>query len=240
MLTLVVSVTDEEIFEKSLKRSLEKEKGKFKLIRTDPELSLSSSYNTVKKIKTPFIAFLHQDLIFKENGNWLIKAENFARKLGNFGALSFAGWKENGELITYIATYIPHKKWNKTVEYAGESLKGKIQGKPFEEPQEVQVNDDTFFLLRKEIWNKMKFDESFPFHMFAFDYCLTLKYKLGLKNYVIPLKTYEYAVTSWTPDYKKKHGRAKEWRKVLLKKWKNEIDWIQGFNTKTGRRRKKE
>jgi len=175
---------------------------------------------------------VHQDLVFKEKGLWLRKAEEWADKLPNLGVAGYTGWKEDGVFEGYCATYVPHiKRFAGTCQFEGEELLGAVQGEPFKEPREVQVVDDCLFLLKNETWKAMKFDELFSFHGFAFDYCLRLKER-KLRNYVLPLKTYEYAVLSWTGDYYKKHGTAKEaYRNLLYPKWKDKVKMIKGCKT---------
>lgn len=232
MITVICSVTDEKIFKERLEASLKNQTAKYNLRLTNPKLSLAESYNTVENINTEYLAFVHQDLTFLEEGKFLEKVENLANSLPQLGIAGLAGWKEGGTFVGYFICYVerPFRSWkNRKFNYFGNILEGRLFGRPFKKAEEVQVVDDLFLLLKKETWEKCKFDERFPFHGLGLDYSLQIKYNLRLKNYVLPLKFYDYSGKSYTSEYLAKHGKPeKVLRNVLYPKWKGKIKRIRG------------
>jgi len=233
MITVVTSVTRPDIYEKCLGRSLKEEKTEYKLIKTNPELPCSTSYNTVKEVDTEYVAFIHQDLVFLEKGYFLKKAEDFANQVDDLGVGGFAGWKMTGGFVGYFPRYLPARKkrsMEKLITFKGDLLRGEIYGKPFFKPIPVQVVDDMFYIIKGSMWNKEKFDsDNFTFHCLGWDYCLSMEFKYNLRNYVFPLNVYEYSITSFTGEYRRKHGIINEAKKVLRRKWNKNIKQLRGW-----------
>lgn len=229
MITVVTSVTDQKIFEENLKKSLDEQTTKFKLILTDPTLSLSASYNAIGEINTKYILFIHQD-IYLCIEDWLEIAELMCDQLKDLGAGGVAGWnKRQGKTVGCWARYVPNRDKSTKIKFFDKEFIGEIHGDSFVEAQEVQVLDDMVFLVPSKVWKKQKYDaENFPFHCRAYDFCLSLRANLNKKCYVLPLPVYEYSITSWTPKYFKKHGRESDYFPILAKKWKHKFSSVRG------------
>jgi len=230
MITVVTSVTDQKIFEDNLKKSLDEQTSKFKLILADSSLSLSASYNSIGEIDTEYILFIHQD-IYLCIEDWLEVAEVICNQLKDLGAGGVAGWNEKGgKTVGCWARYIPNRDKSTKIKFFDKEFIGQIHGGSFTEPQEVQVLDDMVFLVPSKIWKKQKYDaENFPFHCRAYDFCLSLKANHNKKSYVLPLPVYEYSITSWTPEYFKKHGREVDYFPKLAEKWKHKFKRVRGY-----------
>jgi len=218
MITLVVSITDYKSFHETLGKSLSEEKTPFHFVATQPYLLLPESYETIRNPPTEYIAFIDQDMVFLEDGHWLEKAEQLCNSLPKLGVAGLFGatWdrKKRGYVVArYTGT-------TGYVEYYGKKYMGMIVGKPFNEPMEVAVLDGMFMMVPTEVWRKQKLDpKTFPFHGMGEDFCLAVIRNLGLKNYALPLKTYEVSLTSWTKEYYEKHGRGTDTQHKLKKKW---------------------
>lgn len=221
MITVVTCVTSEKIYKENLKKTLDQQDTKFKLILGDISLDLFPAYNNIPKVDTKYILFIHQDINLLSS-DWLRKAEEYCDSIENLGVAGVIGWDEcskadKGYMIASI-----RGQGNK-VEYFGKTLRGKVLGKPFKKPIEVQVLDDMVLIVPTKVWRKIKFDTSnYTFHLTGFDYCLMLKEK-GYKNYALPLQTFENSLTSWTKEYRKKHGSASSFLPPFKKKWKGKF-----------------
>lgn len=229
MITVVTSVTDEKIYQECLGASLKKQKTPFKLIRTNPKLKLTESYLVAvpENPKTKYLLFIHQDFVLCDD-YWLKKAEEFCDSLSDLGVAGVAGWNAGYDpkidVIGYFVAMYGNRKYGK-VSYFGKEYVGEIRGKPFDKPVEVQVVDDMCIIIPTKVWNKQKFDSCFSFHLNGQDYSLTVRYNLGLKVYVLPLKFYEVSTTSYSKDYFEQHGHLEEFIPLLKKKWGHKTKW---------------
>jgi len=235
IITIIVSVTNNKIFKDCLESSLKKQSIDFKLIKSNSNLPCSTSYNRIPKIRTKYLCFMHQDLKLLENGKFFEKAIDYAKTLEDLGVAGVAGWTEDGKFFGDHVTLTSRTRGEKIHNYYGHQVKGTRYGGPRAfKIKEVQIVDDLFMLISKDTWNKVKFDEeNFSFHGLGWDYCLEVKYNLGLKNYVLPLKLYNYSINSYTSEYLKKHGsHIKIYKEILFPKWKDKVKRIRGFKTR--------
>lgn len=225
-ITVVVSITDDEIYDECLGASLSRQKTPYELIKTDSTLKLTESYlqGIPDDIDTDYILVTHQDIVFCEDGYWLDKAEKLCDALPQLGVAGIAGWHANSSTVQgfFVARYGNEDYANRpSVRYHGQRYLGEIRGIPFREPKEIQVLDDMCILIPRDVWCKQKFDTVFEFHLNGQDYCLAVKHNLGLKTYVLPLKTYEVSTTSYVDGYFEKHGRMEPAEHLLKAKWKH-------------------
>ena len=96
------------------------------------------------------------------------------QKINDFGVVGVAGTTENG-----IVTNIIHGEKR---EYAGN-----IQ---IEKPVECECLDEVLFVIKKQTYNKNKFDFcNTTWHLYCVGYCLEML-KQKKKNYTIPLNVY--------------------------------------------------
>lgn len=222
LITVVTSVTNQELFKKRLKRSLELEKTPYKLILTDPNLSYSESYNTVKKIDTSFVMFVHQDMVFLENGYFLAKAEKMCKELENFGLAGKYGFKIPQRIKRFRKEYKTHKSsWKLRrhkfeIEWNGKKYKV-AKYDSLDKVKEVDTVDDDVIILPSKIWNKMKLDaKTFSFHLAWEDYQMRIKTELNKKIYVLPLWTWRIE----SPESYKEHPDLEEAKAKFRDRWK--------------------
>jgi len=229
MITVVTSITSKQIWKNNLKRTLSYQDIPFKLIRANPKLSLFEAYNSIPEIETDFLGFFSQDINLLSK-DWLRRAESYLKTLTKCGICGIAGWKRGGANVEgyFVASYGTDPKDLKCF-YHGKLYPGRVRGAPFSYPKEVQVLDDMVMLLSKKVWEQAKFDaETFQFHSGGFDYCLQVKYKLGLKHYVLPLPTWENSTLSRTSNYWLKYGEPAFSFPALAKKWRRKVKYV-GF-----------
>ena len=225
-ITVVTSITDDGIYGAYLGASLSRQKMPFDLIKTDPELKLTESYlrGIPEDVDTDYILVTHQDIVFCEEGCWLDKAEKLCNALPDLGVAGIAGWHADSSAVQgfFVASYGNEDYANRPpVRYHGRKYVGEIRGVPFREPKEIQVLDDMCIIIPTKVWHKQKFDPAFEFHLNGQDYCLAVKHSLGLKTYVLPLKTYEVSTTSYVDGYFEKHGRMEPAEQLLKMKWRH-------------------
>lgn len=224
-ITVVTSITDNGIYDECLGAGLSRQKTPFDLIKTDSELKLTESYirGIPDDLDTDYLLIIHQDIVFCEDGLWLDKAENLCDSLPQLGVAGIAGWRANSSAVQgfFVARYGNEDYTNRLVRYHGKKYIGEIRGMAFREPKEVQVLDDMCIIIPSKVWRKQKFDSAFAFHLNGQDYCLAVKHNLGLKTYVLPLKTYEVSTTSYVDGYFEKHGRMEPAEQLLKKKWRH-------------------
>ncbi len=158
-----------------------------------------------KKAKGEYLMFIHQDFDLCSD-TWIEDAEKIMDKLENVGVAGVAG-KYNRNLISNIKTGYPPV------------LAGPIQIKG---PEKVQTLDECLFIIPKEIFNKIQFDEAVcdNWHLYATDYCLAVK-KTGYDVYVLPLGGYHAS-----PGYSFTPEAYYSTLKKLVKKYKGDYKWI--------------
>ena len=116
-----------------------------------------------------YIIFVHQDIMFT-SPNSLKSIESYLTSENKiFGV---AGRKDSQGVITNITHGQDHR------------LAGSIQ---ITKPVEVQTLDECLIIIPKNVFQKLKFDETVVdgWHLYAVEYCLSAK-KLGIDPYVIP------------------------------------------------------
>jgi len=181
MFTIICLFNKYEVFEKCLLKSLKKQLSEYEGIFIDNTenkySSAAKAFNeAIPKARGKYIIFAHQDIII-EDPEWLMKTEEVLDSLENPGIVGVAGCKEN---IKGVYTNIRHGNDKR---YAGHFR--------VEKPLKVQTVDECLFIIPKEIFNYLNFDEKtcYHWHFYAIDFCLQSKL-LGYNTYVIPTDLY--------------------------------------------------
>lgn len=181
MFSVICIYNDENFFKDCLLKSLEKQSVIYDGIFID---NTDNIYNCAAKALNiyankaigEYLMFVHQDIIIHQK-DWLEKTEITLNKLNNVGIVGVAGCKsDNVEVYTNIRHGISKI-------YAG---KYRIS-----EPIDVQTVDECLFVIPKNVYENIKFDDNtcFDWHLYAVDFCLESKLK-GYKVYVIPTEIY--------------------------------------------------
>lgn len=220
MFTIVTSVKKEKVFKERLKRSLETQNIPYKLILVNSSLPLAESYNSIGKIETEYVMFVHQDVVFLEKDS-LERIEGFLNSLNDLGVGGVVGFNKElcGHLRgSYYLTSI-YKKNKVKISWLGKDYFVLKIGE-LKEAREVPYVDDHIIFLPKENWNIMQFSSEFPFHYHAHDYCIKARRILKKRNYVIPVKTWWLEDPWKEPDYFNKYENLEKAKKRLKKKWR--------------------
>lgn len=179
----------------------------YDLILTDPELSLSESYNSIIKthrdivVNSKFIVFLSQDAYFEMN-DWGKALLCFCSKLKNFGYGGGECIKTNGCGIGF----------------------GTEHNNLY--PCEVSVCDANMIIIPSYLFLKRQFDTRFKWYPFAEDYALWVNRVRRLSVYYIPIRCHSGGCATpsrWVNQFKDAYEYAKALRvdhNRLLKKWR--------------------
>lgn len=207
-LVVVCSVTIQGIYELGTKPTLERIGIEHKLILTDPNLTLSESYNSILKINmedvknSKYIIFMAQDINILDEG-WGKKLVEVCDSLPDFG---YGGveCRRGSDKIGYF-----------------------LDGRNIDPPTEVTCCDGCFFITPSRLFLERQFDISFPWYPFVEDYVLWVTREKHLKIYHVPIKDYSSAPSypspsKWISQYKNITEYATQLRidhERLCKKW---------------------
>ncbi len=179
MISVICVSNNVEILEKYLLKSLDDQNTNYELILIDNSngkfKSAAEALNYGgKKANNKYLMFVHQDFQFNSD-NWLMDSVELLNNLKDLGIAGVAG-RHNRKTVSNI-------KIGKTSKFVGP-----IQ---INEPIRVQTLDECLFMIPKEIFKKIQFDENTcdNWHLYATDYCLMVK-KEGYNVYVLPLGGY--------------------------------------------------
>jgi glycosyltransferase involved in cell wall biosynthesis len=162
----------------------------FQLIRIEnniEKLSISEAYNKgADQAVYDFLCFIHEDVVFHTNqwGEALVKA---FKGLPNPGVLGVAG--SNYLPISPSYWWIPDPK-RRFCNYldnheTGNIGEGKLRFSGHTDPVQVYLLDGMFLAIKKEVFKKVKFDESLEgFH--GYDTSICLRSAIEFQNYFIP------------------------------------------------------
>jgi hypothetical protein len=168
--SIVVCVNDLNIYNNNIISSPLIKNNSYEIIPKYFPSSASIAYNEgVDSAKNDIVVLAHQDVIFPINWDqYLFDAIDQLEVIDkDWAVLGVCGVKENGEGIGYL--------------YCNGN--GKILGKSFRIPTEIQTLDEVVLILKKS--SGIRFDNKLPFfHFYGTDICLTAKY-YGRKSYVI-------------------------------------------------------
>ncbi|HEY4501191.1 MAG TPA: glycosyltransferase [Candidatus Paceibacterota bacterium] len=182
MFTIVTVYNKRDYFERVLLASLQKQTAQFELIAIDNTAerykSAAQAFNSeIRNPKGEYILFVHQDVDFGDDTEWLRTAEEEVRKLLDAGIMGVLGVDFEGNFRGYISD-------------CGEKRVKKEAG-----AVEVQSVDELLFIIPKRVFDTIKFDEvAFDgWHLYGVDYCITVQ-QHNLKTYVIPSFVYHRSV----------------------------------------------
>jgi len=138
------------------------------------------------RAKGDYLVFAHQDIKL-DSSHWLRDAEAIIHSLPNFGVAGVAGKKDGDGVITNI-------KHGSPPHFAGRHQ--------IKEPTEVQTLDECLIITPKEVFNRIKFDETTcnDWHLYAVDYCLEVQEK-GYRVFVLPFPCYHRSSGSFSAGY---------------------------------------
>ena len=191
MFTIVTVFNKKDFLERVLLDSLKKQTVPFELIAIDNTTgkysSAASAFNTeVRNPKGEFIMFVHQDVDFGDDVDWLKHAEEEARKLPDAGIMGVIGPDFEGRTRGYI------------------SDRGRKLGEKETTAAEVQTMDELLLIIPRKVFATLKFDEKTfdGWHLYGADYCLAAA-RQGLKAYVIPAFAYHRSLATNRTDLNK-------------------------------------
>jgi len=216
LFTIVCCVGNEEIFKLRLGISLKGQETKYELIKLPVDKPMPEIFNSLDldEIKTKYIMFVHEDVLFMDK-NWIERTYQLCEEVENLGVAGVAGVTEKGggyECIGHILHWgsrgIPRQRGFGNPIYDGKIIP-------------VQTLDAQCLIVPTEIFKKYKFNEDYPFHMMAEDYCLQLKYLYNKDVVVIPLKVWHNEAGLGRV---KTHGEVDKWHKKLYEDWNERIN----------------
>ena len=183
---------NEEILNNYLLKSLKNQITNYELILIDNTQkkfkSAAEAFNQEgKKAKGKYIIFTHQDVDLSSN-MFLNDLEIILDSISNLGIAGVAGKSKDKVIVSNIKEGIPPK------------LSGKIQ---INEPAKVQTLDECLFIIPKNIFDVVQFDEKVcgGWHLYAVDYSLSVKER-GLDVYVVPASIYHKSTgESFSKEY---------------------------------------
>ncbi len=185
MISVICVYNDLEIFKKFIVSSLGKQTAKYELIQIDNTKNEYKSAAEALNIgamnaKGDYLMFVHQDIKLCSE-RWLEYVEQELNCTQMIGIVGVAG---RSEKYTKTVSNLKHGNPSK---FAGEIRLKSIK--------EVQTVDECLFIIKKDVFEKYKFDEKIckGWHLYAVDLCLTLK-KNGYGNYVLPYQVYHLSI----------------------------------------------
>jgi galactoside O-acetyltransferase len=207
-LVVIVSITDQNYYEKHLGKSLENIGVPYTLIKTCPNIPYTKSYNSIIKYKnlkdSKYLLFVHQDVEFLED-NWGKKLLDICDNLPNLGYAGTECVTESGEIIGYGYAFSNRKKWGHRKE-----------GIPT-----VQTCDGGIALIPTKLFLERQFDETFLWYPVHEDYACWVQYVKGLKVYCLPIETWH--IGGGKEILKEIRLSSKKKRKLLFERYKRVI-----------------
>jgi len=212
LLTIVCCIGNRQIFDLRLGESLKRVGGQYDLITPPLTLTVPQAYNSIdcEKITTKYIMFIHEDVRIQQEENWIQRTIAYLDKIPNLGVAGVAGLRVGGGFDNAVG-WVDH--WGS---------RGMPRARGWGHPKwdgqivPVQTLDAQLLIVPTEIFKKYKFNEEFPFHMMAEDYCLTLLYDYNLGVYVIPLPVWHNEAGL---SRGKMHGNLAKAHQQLYNKW---------------------
>lgn len=180
MISIICATNNNKILENELKKTLSKQTYQdYELIVVDTVKnkyeSASEALNYgAKQAKGEYLFFTHHDIIMK-NENELYEIVRQVKEINEFGIIGIAGISKTGKIIGNITNGIPEKR---------------ISSEDIKQPCEVQTLDEVFFIIKKDVFIKNKFDiNNKTWHLYAVEFCLKMN-DLNQGVYVIPSDLY--------------------------------------------------
>ena len=186
MFSIIVPVTNEDVYQSMLLASLEKQSFKdFEIIKISSNehqfKSAAEALNYgVSQAKGDIFIFCHQDIELVDTDG-LQKIFSFCES-HDFGVLGVAGVK------------IGHKETYTKVKQGKDH---RDAGLPLNEIMDIDVVDECLFVIKKE--NFEPFVDYGSWHFYAVERCLYYKYKKEMTNYIMPVEIYHLS-PGWSLD----------------------------------------
>lgn|GEM_PF-793306 len=190
MISIIVCSVNEDYFNR-FKESISKTIGiEYEIIKIDNQkekLSIAKAYNKGAILSSfDHLVFVHEDVVFHSE-YWGQKLVDYFNVLGNPGVLGIAG--SNYLPISPSYWWIPDQT-RRFCNYMDNNELGKVgEGKQrnsgHENPMPVFLLDGMFLAMKKEAFDKIKFDESLEgFH--GYDTAICLRSAIQFQNYFVP------------------------------------------------------
>lgn len=205
-LMVVCSITDQSCFDRCIGESLKKLGCGYTLVITDPDLSLSESYNSILKIhleavkNSKYLLFVGQDIII-EGKDWGKRLVASCDSLSDFGYGGVECMDERGWVGCHADSNNPI--------------------------QQANCCDAGLIIIPSKIFLEHQFDTQFDWYPVAEDYACWVKIERHLEVYHIPIDGYNADARNCPQSkFYKEHPPAIRHRKMnedhtkLLRKWK--------------------
>jgi hypothetical protein len=186
MISVVCVFNNENIFNKLLAKSLNRQTVPYQLIAVNNQShefhSAAQALNWGStQAKGEYIMFVHQDIDL--NPNFLEESEILLKSFPDFGVAGIAGSVPSiilPRLVSNSKHGIPPQK---------------ILARQIMTPIKVQTVDECLMFVKKNAFLSVKFDEiaCSHWHLYGVDLCLMLEEK-SLNNYVLPLEIYHQSM----------------------------------------------
>lgn len=176
---------------------------------SENKYNIFEAYNLgVRKAQGDILCFMHEDILFHSKdwggkmARWLANDEyGIMGVAGGYAVLAQSDWRLYGKcLVNLIQGYNTIEENCKYYVFPNSSRKAK---RKLKEPVEVAALDGVWFCIRKELFDKISFDEITydGFHMYDTDICMQI-HKLGKKVMICPDVLLEHlSVGSYTPAF---------------------------------------
>jgi len=187
--SIICVYNNRKILDKWLLSSLKKQ------IFTNYELILvdntSNSFDSMtdalnyagEKASGDYLMFVHQDVYLIGN-DWLKKSITYLKTLDKLGVAGVIGLTDKKDLLK------PQRRIN-VIYHGYPPSKVEKCGNLIKYPTEVQTLDEMLLIVPKKVFDKIRFDSKLRgWHLYAVDYCLSVKVYLGLKVFVLPLRVW--------------------------------------------------
>ena len=203
-------------FEKSLETTVGTNYEVIKIENSIANHALSTAYNIgAKKAKFPFLCFVHEDVVFK-NQDWGKKITSFFKNNPKAGLVGIAGSIVKTLTPSIWANGLYDTDYYNIIQYYKEDdVSAHLQFKEgLKNYKKVKTLDGVFLFTKKEIWELYQFDENLSkFHCYDLDLCFQIGQKFNI--YV----TYDVLLEHYSTG-----SLSKEWVEAsirLSEKWKH-------------------
>jgi len=214
-LVAVVSITDMEIYKKHLEKTLLKIGLKYTLIKTNPNISITESYNSIVEYKnlkeSKYILFVHQDVEFLDE-NWGQKIMELCDKAVDFGYGGTECYTHNGVAFGCGYAWERNRRW----------------GNEISQPIIVETCDGGIGVIPTRLFLERQFDEQFKWYPVMEDYACWVQFIKKLKVYCLPIVTYHVGGSrhGWNMKFKNRDDYVKSLKRDyhrLCQKWNRKI-----------------
>ncbi len=190
MISVIVCSIDENLFNRfseSLAKTIGVEYEIIKIENQIEKLPIAKAYNKgAGQASFDFLVFVHEDVVF-QSPNWGEKLMSRFHSLTNPGILGIAGSNYLPISPSYWWIPDPTRRFCNYMDNheSGKIGEGKHRNSGHSNPVPVFLLDGMFLAMKKEVFKKVKFDESLEgFH--GYDTSISLRSAQNFQNYFIP------------------------------------------------------